>query len=142
MRYQFETSKFLSQINKNSSTKLSKIKNHKYIIKINELQQIIRFINSHKQKMNERMDEQNKKENQLISIEYLEFYDFLDELNEELLDFVYSVDEYDIDFINTKLELILSNNYPKNSATYYIMTDLVKSDGYYLSPTFVKYFID
>jgi hypothetical protein len=142
MRYQFEASKFLSQINKNSSTKLSKIKNHKYIIKINELQQIIRFINSHKQKTYERMDEQNKKENQLISIEYLEFYDFLDELNEELLDFVYSVDEYDIDFINTKLELILSNNYPKNSATYYIMADLVKSDGYYLSPTFVKYFID
>ena len=143
MLNQFETSKFLSQINRTKLIqKKQQYKNRKYIIKINELQQIIRFITTHKQKTYERMDEQNKKENQLISIEYLEFYDFLDELNEEFLDFIYSIDEYDIDFINVKLEFILSNNCPKNSTAYYIMTKLVKTSGYYLTPTFVKYFID
>ena len=105
----FETSKFLSQINNNQIKKLYTDDNHKYIIKINELQQIIRFINIHIQKMNEKM------ETKLISIQYIEFLDFINDLSDDIMDLVNSIDIYDTDFINNRLEIILENNLPKNN---------------------------
>ncbi len=144
MIHKFETSKFLSQINR---TKLiyqnhqkQKYKNHKYIIKINELQQIIRFLNSQTEKMDECMNQKLKSKTELFSVEYLEFYDFLNQLNEDLSDLIFSIDKFDTDFINNRLEGILNNNCEKNTSNYYQMNKLVKTSGYYLTPTFVKYF--
>jgi hypothetical protein len=144
MIHKFETSKFLSQINQ---TKLiyqnhqkQKYKNHKYIIKINELQQIIRFLNSQTEKMDECMNQKLKSKTELFSVEYLEFYDFLNQLNEDLSDLIFSIDKFDTDFINNRLECILNNNCEKNTSNYYQMNKLVKTSGYYLTTTFVKYF--
>jgi hypothetical protein len=143
MIHKFETSKFLSQINRNKLIqKKQQYKNRKYIIKINELQQIIRFITTHKQKMDECMNQKLKSETQLFPIEYLDFYDFINQLNEDLLDLIFSIDIYDTDFINNRLEVILNNNCEKNTPNYHLMNNLVKTTGYYLTPTFVKYFID
>jgi hypothetical protein len=141
----FETSKFLSQINrtklfhqKKEKSQKQQYKNQKYIIKINELQQIIRFVNSHKLKMNQKL----KSETQLFSVEYLDFYDFINQLNEDILDLIFSIDIYDTEFINNRLEVILQNNCEKHTTNYYQMSKLVKTTGYYLTPTFVKYFLD
>ena len=143
MIHKFETSKFLSQINRNKLIqKKQQYKNRKYIIKINELQQIIRFITAHKQKMDVCMNQKLKDEMQLFPIEYLDFYDFINQLNEDLLDLIFSIDIYDTDFINNRLDVILNNNCEKNTPNYHLMNELVKTTGYYLTPTFVKYFVD
>ena len=148
MVIKFETSKFLAHLNKSSklenksdkSDKSDKLKiNYKYIIKINELQQIIRFVNFQKQKLDENLKNSNIFE--LCSIEYIEFVDCFGELKEDLLDLIFSIDSYDTDFINNKLVFILENNFPKNNTNYILMKEIVKESGSYLAPKFVRYFI-
>ena len=148
MVIKFETSKFLAHLNKSSklenksdkSDKSDKLKiNYKYIIKINELQQIIRFVNFQKQKLDENLKNSNIFE--LCSIEYIEFVDCFGELKEDLLDLIFSIDSYDTDFINNKLVFILENNFPKHNTNYILMKEIVKESGSYLAPKFVRYFI-
>ena len=148
MVIKFETSKFLAHLNKSSklenksdkSDKSDKLKiNYKYIIKINELQQIIRFVNFQKQKLDENLKNSNSFE--LYSIEYIEFVDCFGELKEDLLALIFSIDSYDTDFINNKLVFILENNFPKNNTNYILMKEIVKESGSYLAPKFVRYFI-
>jgi hypothetical protein len=150
MVIKFETSKFLAHLNK-SDNKSSKLENksdksdnksktnYKYIIKINELQQIIRFVNFQKQKLDENLKNSNSFE--LCSIEYIDFVDCFGELKEDLLDLIFSIDSYDTDFINNKLVFILENNFPKNNTNYILMKEIVKESGSYLAPKFVRYFI-
>jgi hypothetical protein len=141
MVIKFETSKFLTHLNKSSKleNKSDQLRiNYKYIIKINELQQIIRFVNLKKEKLDENMKNSNSFE--LCSIEYIEFVDCFGELKEDLLDLIFSIDSYDTDFINNKLLFILENNFPKNNTNYILMKKIVKESGSYLAPKFVRYF--
>ena len=134
MFIKFETSKFLAHLNNSSKLKT----NYKCIIKINEIQQIIRFVNFQKQQLDENIKNSNKV---VLSIEYIELVDCLLELNEDLLDLIFSIDRYDTEFINNKLEFVLENNFPKNNTNYILMKEIVKESGGYLAPKFVRYFI-
>lgn len=114
-------SQYLHKLNTN-------IYQNEVITQIQKIQELLRFFNFLT----------NTKSNNCINVNL----DFCQNIKTDLSELILSIDEYNIDYIDNRIEFILENNLDNHTNEFHLLKNIITQNGKHLCPSFLKYFID
>ncbi len=114
-------SKYLHKLNTNTYQ-------NEIIIQIQKIQELLRFFN--------RLT--NTKTNNYINVNL----DFCQDIKKDLSDLILSIDQYNLDYIDNRIEFILENNLHNQSNEFHLLKNIIIQNGKHLCNSFLKYFRD
>ena len=98
------------------------------IIQIQKIQELLRFFNFLT----------NIKINNCINVNL----DFCEDIKKDLSELILSINEYNVDYIDNRIEFILENNLHNLPNEFHILKNIINKNGQYLCNSFVKYFLE
>jgi hypothetical protein len=98
------------------------------IIQIQKIQELLRFFDFLT----------NTKSNNCINVNL----DFCENIKKDLYDLILSIDQYNIDYIDNRIEFILENNLHNQPNEFHLLKNIITQNGQHLCCSFLKYFID
>ena len=113
-------SQYLHKLNKNTY-------GDETVIKIQEIQTLLRFFNI------------------LINItkkQYLSInLDFYEDITKDLYELILSVDKYNLDYVDNRIEFIFENNLNNHINEFHILKNIITQYGQHLPKSLIKYFL-
>jgi hypothetical protein len=100
------------------------------IIQIQKIQELFRFFNF-------LTNITNIKINNCINVNL----DFCEDIKKDLSELILLIDQYNVDYIDNRIEFILENNLDNHPNEFHILKNIINKNGQYLCNSFVKYFL-